>query len=134
MSELQFSSSHSFTDGSGLSSTVRNSGIHLTARQHDVFRLLCEGMSNKLIARALDISGATVKVHVSSIFRALGVSSRLEAVVAARALGMMPAAGRLLDHAVRNPSFPRPVGRLMLDQLALRPRLVSESADVEYVE
>lgn len=131
MSELYSSSFQSFTDGSGLSSTARTPGIHLTARQHDVLRLLCEGMSNKLISRALNISAATVKVHVSSIFRALNVSSRLEAVVAARALGMIPAVSRPLDPVVRNPSFPSPVGRLMLEQLGLRPRLVSQSADAE---
>ncbi|MFN0299146.1 MAG: response regulator transcription factor [Burkholderiales bacterium] len=129
MSEPHSSLFHSFTDG--WSSTVRNSGIHLTARQRDVLRLLCEGMSNKLISRALNISAATVKVHVSSIFRALDVSSRLEAVVAARALGMIPAASRPLDHVVRNPSFPSPVGRLMLEQLGLQPRLVSQLADAE---
>lgn len=59
----------------------------LTPRQLDVLAMLCEGLPNKLIARRLNISAGTVKVHVVHIHRALGVSSRLQAVVAARALG-----------------------------------------------
>ena len=59
--------------------------IHLTPRQRDVLALLCEGLPNKLICRRLNISSGTVKAHISSILRELGVSSRLQAVVAARA-------------------------------------------------
>lgn len=55
--------------------------IHLTRREHEVLALLCEGASNKVIARRLRISSATVKVHVSNIFRALQVSNRLQAVL-----------------------------------------------------
>ena len=61
----------------------------LTGRQVDVLRLLSEGKPNKLIARELGISEGTVKIHLAAIFRALGVHSRLEAVVAARRLGGM---------------------------------------------
>jgi DNA-binding NarL/FixJ family response regulator len=60
--------------------------VHLTARQLEVLALLCEGLPNKLIARRLNISGATVKVHIGNILRELGVASRLQAVVAARRL------------------------------------------------
>ncbi len=133
MAELNFSFSrvYGFANDAESSSALRPPDIHLTPRQRDVLRLLCEGMPNKLISRTLDISSATVKVHVSSIFRALKVSSRLEAVVAARALGVTSTAGHAPLHAVRNPSFPSPVGRLMLEQLALQPCLVSPSADAE---
>lgn len=58
--------------------------VHLTPRQRDVLALLCEGLPNKLICRRLNISSGTVKAHISSILRELGVSSRLQAVVAAR--------------------------------------------------
>ena len=58
--------------------------VHLTLRQRDVLALLCEGLPNKLICRRLNISSGTVKAHISSILRELGVSSRLQAVVAAR--------------------------------------------------
>lgn len=60
--------------------------LPLTGRQIDVMRLLSHGKPNKLIARELDISESTVKVHLLAIFRALGVHNRTEAVVAAAAL------------------------------------------------
>ena len=63
--------------------------LHLTPRQLEVLSLLCEGLPNKLIARQLNISGATVKVHVGCILRELGVSTRLQAVVAAPRLGLL---------------------------------------------
>lgn len=62
--------------------------VHLTAREREVLLLLGEGLSNKLIARRLGISLATVKIHVSSILGELAVSSRLQAVVRAQALGL----------------------------------------------
>lgn len=60
----------------------------LTPRQLEVLALLCEGLPNKAIGRRLNISSATVKIHVAHIFRALNVSSRLQAVIAARNLGL----------------------------------------------
>ena len=63
--------------------------LHLTPRQLEVLSLLCEGLPNKLISRQLNISGATVKVHVGCILRELRVSSRLQAVVAAPRLGLV---------------------------------------------
>jgi DNA-binding NarL/FixJ family response regulator len=67
------------------------SHIHLTPRQRDVLALLCEGLPNKLICRRLDISSGTVKAHISSILRELGVDSRLQAVVAAREMNLLGA-------------------------------------------
>jgi DNA-binding NarL/FixJ family response regulator len=58
----------------------------LTPRQRAVLALLEQGMSNKVIARELDISEITVKAHVSAILRKLGVSNRLQAVLVAREL------------------------------------------------
>ncbi len=61
----------------------------LTERQLDVLRLLAQGKSNKEIGRALDISHYTVRIHVSSLLRALDVPSRTAAAVKYRAaLGM----------------------------------------------
>lgn len=62
---------------------------HLTPRQLEVLTLLCEGLPNKLICRRLSISAATVKVHISSILRALGVASRLQAVIEASRRGLV---------------------------------------------
>jgi len=63
--------------------------VQLTPRQMEVFLLLCEGLSNKLIGRKLNISQGTVKVHVSFILREFGVTSRLQAVVAAQRCGLL---------------------------------------------
>lgn len=58
----------------------------LTPRQKAVLALLEQGMSNKVIARELDIGEITVKAHVSAILRKLGVDNRVQAVVVAREL------------------------------------------------
>jgi DNA-binding NarL/FixJ family response regulator len=58
------------------------SGADLTPRQLAVLALLEKGMSNKAIARELDIGEITVKAHVSAILRKLGVDNRVQAVLA----------------------------------------------------
>jgi DNA-binding NarL/FixJ family response regulator len=58
----------------------------LTLRQRRVLELLSTGLSNKRIARELDISEITVKAHVSAIFRKLGVANRMQASLEARRL------------------------------------------------
>jgi two-component system nitrate/nitrite response regulator NarL len=60
----------------------------LTPREHEILRHLAEGQSNKMIARALDITDGTVKLHVKSILRKLGVRSRVEAAVLAVEYGL----------------------------------------------
>jgi DNA-binding NarL/FixJ family response regulator len=62
--------------------------LGLTDRQLEVLALLMEGKNNKLICRALDLAEPTVKNHVSAILKALGVSSRTEAVLAVTRLGL----------------------------------------------
>jgi DNA-binding NarL/FixJ family response regulator len=54
---------------------------NLTERQLDVLKLVMDGLSNKLIARRLDIAESTVKIHVSAVFRELGVNSRTQALL-----------------------------------------------------
>ncbi|HVN46990.1 MAG TPA: response regulator transcription factor [Steroidobacteraceae bacterium] len=56
----------------------------LTSRQKRVLTLLAEGLSNKRIARELEISEITVKAHVSLILKKLGVSNRVQAAIEAR--------------------------------------------------
>ncbi|OFZ69554.1 MAG: hypothetical protein A2Z01_07010 [Betaproteobacteria bacterium RBG_16_58_11] len=60
----------------------------LTARQMEVLRLLAVGKPNKVIARELDLSEGTVKIHLSAIFRVLDVNNRTEAVLAAQQLSL----------------------------------------------
>jgi DNA-binding CsgD family transcriptional regulator/tetratricopeptide (TPR) repeat protein len=61
----------------------------LTAREHEVLRLLAEGRSNREIAAALFIAPKTASVHVSNILGKLGAATRTEA--AAIAHGQLPA-------------------------------------------
>lgn len=53
----------------------------LTERENEILALIAAGMSNKLIARKLDISEGTVKVHVKHLLKKLNLRSRLEAAV-----------------------------------------------------
>lgn len=55
----------------------------LTHRQFEVLKLLGTGLSNKAVARRLDLTEGTVKLHVSAILRALEARNRTDAVVEA---------------------------------------------------
>lgn len=55
----------------------------LTPREMEILSHVAEGQSNKMIARALNITDGTVKLHVKAILRKLGVHSRVEAAVIA---------------------------------------------------
>ncbi|MFY9314490.1 MAG: LuxR C-terminal-related transcriptional regulator, partial [Burkholderiales bacterium] len=55
----------------------------LTPREQEILACIADGSSNKMIARALDITDGTVKLHVKSILRKLGLRSRVEAAVTA---------------------------------------------------
>jgi two-component system nitrate/nitrite response regulator NarL len=55
----------------------------LTPRELEILGCLADGSSNKMIARELEITEGTVKLHVKAILRKLGVRSRVEAAVAA---------------------------------------------------
>lgn len=61
----------------------------LTPRELEVLQLLAAGLSNKAIARRLDVSEHTAKFHVASILGKLGVESRTEAVVRAAQAGLI---------------------------------------------
>jgi DNA-binding NarL/FixJ family response regulator len=56
--------------------------LGLTTRQKEVLTLLLRGQSNKLIARALNLSVETIKDHVAAVLRLLQVSNRTQVVVA----------------------------------------------------
>lgn len=59
----------------------------LTHRQRMVLALLAKGKSNKQIAYELDVTNTTVKAHMTAILRKLKVTSRTQAVIAARQIG-----------------------------------------------
>lgn len=63
--------------------------LGISARECEVLELLAEGLSNKEIARRLDISPNTVKTHVARLFEKLEVARRTEAIRKARALAIL---------------------------------------------
>ncbi len=68
--------------------SVRPDEIGLTDRQAQVLALMVRGMSNRDIADQLDLSEGTVKIHATAVFKALGVTSRTQALVAVARYGV----------------------------------------------
>lgn len=68
--------------------------IGLTPRQAEVLGKLLQGKPNKLIAREMSLSVETVKDHVAAVLRALGVSSRTQAVLAVSQMTQQHGAGK----------------------------------------
>jgi DNA-binding NarL/FixJ family response regulator len=60
------------------------SGPQLSAREREVLLLAADGLANKQIARALGITERTVKAHLGSVFRRIGVADRTSAAMWAR--------------------------------------------------
>ena len=77
------------TAQSRVASAATVDAIRLTQREREVLQLLCAGEPNKRIARVLGISDGTVRIHLTAIFRALGVASRTQAMVAAQKYGVL---------------------------------------------
>jgi len=63
--------------------------VRLTPREVETLKLLARGHSNKSIARELGIVDSTVKVHIKSILRKLGVRSRVAAALIAFENGLV---------------------------------------------
>ena len=62
----------------------------LTERETEVLKLIARSMANKQIARELFVAMSTVKTHVNSVYRKLGVSSRTQAALYAARVGLVP--------------------------------------------
>ncbi|MDR2188022.1 MAG: response regulator transcription factor [Azonexus sp.] len=67
---------------------VRPDEIGLSERQSQVLALIVRGLSNREIGDQLQLSEGTVKVHVTAIFKVLGVGSRTQALVAVTRYGI----------------------------------------------
>ena len=86
--------SHAFADvvrdlarhGSG--PAADGATVTLTARQEEVLALLAQGMSNREVARSLNVSTGTVKQYVADVLEALGVENRVQAAVWAAKAGI----------------------------------------------
>jgi DNA-binding NarL/FixJ family response regulator len=65
------------------------SGLGMTQRQIEVLEFMVQGLPNKLIARRLDLSEATIKTHVAASLRVLNVKNRTQAVFAVAKLGAL---------------------------------------------
>ena len=77
--------------GGGVKNAARENLLaQLTTREREILDHLAQGRSNKAIARALDISHDTVKLHVRHILSKLNLSSRVEAAVFAVEQKMAP--------------------------------------------
>ena len=68
---------------------MRSDGVDLTSREKEVLSALCDGKTNKEIARDLDLREPTIKLHVKTLYRRLGVSNRTQAAMVARSMGLV---------------------------------------------
>ncbi|MGA9570932.1 MAG: response regulator transcription factor [Candidatus Acidiferrales bacterium] len=72
---------------------ARMTAPNLTRREREVLRLMVAGKSNKEIGSSLDVTEGTVKVHVNHILAKLGVTGRVEAIMAAARRGFVRLVG-----------------------------------------
>ena len=86
--------------GSGADSAVVARVRELTPAQFGVLKLICEGKLNKQIAHELSIGESTVKSHITSILKKLGVHSRTQAVLVMQQIRLHEVR---LDAATSNP-------------------------------
>ena len=76
---------------------IANTLSTLTPQQFRVATMLAQGLLNKQIAYELNVTEATIKAHVTEIFRKLGVHSRTQAVLAISKLDVQPPGNDLLQ-------------------------------------
>lgn len=63
-------------------------GAQLTPRELDVLKRLCRGLSNKEIARELDLQEVTVKLHIKTLYRKIAAKNRTHAAMIAKDVGL----------------------------------------------
>jgi DNA-binding NarL/FixJ family response regulator len=61
--------------------TISSPGDSLSEREREVLLMVADGLPNKLIARKLSLSEKTVKAHLTSVFRQIGVTDRTQAAL-----------------------------------------------------
>jgi DNA-binding NarL/FixJ family response regulator len=75
-----------FTQGEHSPTSQACQELGLTERQAQVLARIAQGKPNKVICRELNLAVGTVKIHVSAVLKALKVSNRTQAAIAARAI------------------------------------------------
>ena len=75
-------------DRAGGAGSMTPASLGLTPRQSEVLFLILQGKSAKAICRELSLSSGTVKIHTSAALRALNVTTRTQAVIAAGRIGL----------------------------------------------
>jgi DNA-binding CsgD family transcriptional regulator len=78
------------SEGESEKAPVSSPQVNLTAREIDILSLVAEGQSNRDVAAHLFLSEKTVKAHLASIFRKMGVTNRTQAAMAALDMGIGP--------------------------------------------
>ena len=68
---------------------IRAATLSLTQRQIQVLQKVASGASNKVIARELGVSPATVKAHLAALMAVLGATNRMEATTKGRSMGLI---------------------------------------------
>ena len=68
---------------------INTNGKHLTNRQLEVLKYLAQGLSNKQIAYQMNVSEATVKLHINALLRAVGATNRTQAVIKSQQMGIV---------------------------------------------
>lgn len=74
--------------GKPLPVSPTQAAVSLTPRETEVLAALCDGQTNKEIARALKLSEPTIKLHVKTLYRRLGATNRTQAAMIARDAGL----------------------------------------------
>ena len=100
-------------------SNVSINDANLSGREVQIMQSLIRGEANKIIARKMDISEATVKVHVKSILRKVGVMNRTQAAIWGMSRGIsedqfIPDEDRFLEDMAVNRCGMEHVGQLRL--------------------
>jgi two-component system nitrate/nitrite response regulator NarL len=90
-----------------VSSKLSNDQSNLTDRERQILRCLLNGYSNKLIARVLDITEGTVKVHLKTLMKKISAINRTQAALWARSQGI----GEDPDPLKSREAQPMPAGR-----------------------
>jgi len=90
-------------------SSKLSNDVNLTERERQILQCLVHGDSNKVIARMLDITEGTVKVHLKTLMRKISTGNRTQAALWARSHGI----GDDLDTAGATPVPAAPPGRIL---------------------